>query len=142
MLNISNLSEYLPAPDPTIPNPVDQYVPVKKVRKKMRQEIDVLYGLYDSLSDGDVAVFSGRRRFVMTLTRVSRGLIMKIMDNHLFTLNHNDELLQFHAGQTAGFDPTLLKSRYAVSNLLRSKLDQLPKKGIDIHSAPNIIRMT
>lgn len=133
---------FLPPPDPNKPHPQDQYVPKKIIRKSMREEIDILYGLCDTLIDGDVAVYTGKRKWVLTVTRVDRGLILKIMDNHLFTLNHNDDLLQFMTGETAGFGPAELKSRYAVSQLLKNKLDRLGKLGIDLNSKPNIIRPT
>lgn len=135
------VDRFLPQPKLQMPKPDEQYVPVKQTNKRYRDEIDVLYKIHDQLAFGDVAVYEGRRKWVMTLVRVEQGLIMKIMDNHLFTLNHNDELLQFHGGQTAGFGPGLLKSRYAVSNLLKDKLGQLPKLGINIHKPPRIVHM-
>jgi len=135
------VERFLPQAKLQIPTPVEQYEPVKQTNKRYRDEIDVMYKIHDQLAPGDVAVFEGKRKWVMMLVRVDQGLIMKIMDQHLFTLNHNDELLQFHSGQTAGFGPGLLKSRYAVSDLLKDKFRQLPKMGINIHREPRIVHM-
>lgn len=112
-----------------------------RVDKGLKIAIDQMYWLYGNLNEGDKAVFHGKQQWKLVVDRVSRGCICLLMDQSLYTLHHNEELLAFHtAKRYAGFDPKLLKKRYAVSNILKSTLQDAAKHGIDLRTKPEIIK--
>lgn len=104
-------------------------------------EIDILYSIYNNTSVNDRIVFEGKRNWSLIVERVQLGLFVVAVDTSVFTLNHKDELHAMHSGRYAGFGPTILKSPYAVSSLLRTMLKDLPELGIDIRKPYNVIKM-
>lgn len=112
-----------------------------RVDKSLQIAIDKMYWLYGNLNVGDKAVFHGKQQWKLVIDRVSRGCICLLMDHSTYTLHHNEELHAFHtAKRYAGFDPKLLKKRYAVSNILKSTLQDATKHGIDLRQKPEIIK--
>lgn len=106
-----------------------------------KEEIDILYSIYNSTTENDRIVFEGKRNWSLVVERVQLGLFVVAVDTSVYTLNHKDELHAMHSGRYAGFGPTILKSPYAVSNLLRTMLKDLPGMGIDIRKPYNVIKM-
>ena len=103
--------------------------------------IDVLYRVYNETTPGDRVVYEATKQWSLVLERVQLGLFVVLTDVTLFTLSHKDELLAQHSGRYAGFGPTILKSRYGVSNLLKNLIKDLPELGIDIHKPGKVIKM-
>lgn len=106
-----------------------------------KEEIDILYSIYNNTTENDRIVFEGKRNWSLVVERVQLGLFVVAIDTSVYTLNHKDELHAMHSGRYAGFGPTILKSPYAVSNLLRTMLKDLPGMGIDIRKPYNVIKM-
>lgn len=106
-----------------------------------REEIDLLYSVYNNTTNNDRIVFEGKRNWSLIMERVPLGLFVVVIDTSVYTLNHKDDLHAMHSGRYAGFGPTILKSPYAVSNLLRTLLKDLPGLGIDIRKPYNVIKM-
>lgn len=106
---------------------------------ELREEIDLLYSIYNNTNNNDRIVFEGKRNWSLIVERVPLGLFLVTVDTSVYTLNHKDDLHAMHSGKYAGFGPTILKSPYAVSNLLRTRLGELPELGIDIRKPYNVI---
>lgn len=107
--------------------------PKLPIKEDLRTEIDLLYQLHDSMHVGDRVLYEGRYRHSLTIERVSQGLILVVTDHTITDLHQQEQLTAIQRGSYAGFGPTLLKSRYATSQLLKRLLTDLPRLGIDIH---------
>lgn len=122
---------------------LDRYTPpaTVNVSSKVRKLIDCVYRAYDNMRPGDKAVFTGSGKYTFVIDRVEDGCICFIVDITHYNLHHNEELHTMHTGiRYAGLSPKLVKSRYAVSNLLKSTLKEAVSYGIKLKSKPKYIR--
>lgn len=110
--------------------------PKLPIREDLNREIDVLYNLVNELPVGSRAFYAGSGKYGLTVDRVSQGVVLVITDSTINDLDQQEMLTAFQRGSYAGFGPSLLKSRYAVSNLLKRVLTDLPNLGIDIFKRP------